>query len=197
MSEHTHNTTTENTDNYWTSQRIAIYALFSTLAIVLSFIQIPLMPAAPFLKYDPSGIVVLLAGFAYGPLAAVIVGVLSSLPHIFTDPIGGLILVACTLAFSLPSAWIYSKKRTRQGALISMVTGSVSFVFTAIVLNLLITPFYTGTDFGTVLAMVIPILLPFNIIKAVLHSVVTTFCYKPMNGLLKSYIASQKSNRRV
>ncbi len=182
---------------YWTSQRIAIYALFTTLAIVLSFIQIPIFPAAPFLRYDPSGIVVLLAGFAYGPLAAIIIGTLSALPHVFTNPFGGLILIACTLAFSVPSAWLYSRKRTRSRALVSMLVGAVCFIVTAILLNLLITPFYTATPISAVVAMILPILLPFNILKAAIHLIITTVCYKPITSLLKSFTNSQNSRRRV
>lgn len=182
---------------YWSSQRIAIYALFTTLAIVLSFVQIPIFPAAPFLKYDPSGIVVLLAGFAYGPLAAIIISVLSSLPHVFTDPFGGLIMMLCILAFSVPSAWLYSKKRTRMGAFASMILGAVLFIITAIGLNLLITPFYYATPFSAVVAMILPILLPFNVMKAVIHLLITVLCYKPITGLLKSFSASQSASRRV
>ncbi|OTA29996.1 ECF transporter S component [Alloscardovia macacae] len=185
------------TSTYWSSQRIAIYALFTTLAIVLSFVQIPIFPAAPFLKYDPSGIVVLLAGFAYGPLAAIIISVLSSLPHVFTDPFGGLIMMLCILAFSVPSAWLYSKKRTRMGAFLSIMVGAALFILMAIVLNLLITPFYTATPLDAVIAMILPILLPFNVLKAVIHVVVTVLCYKPITGLLKSFSASQAASRRV
>ncbi|WP_418968809.1 ECF transporter S component [Alloscardovia omnicolens] len=182
---------------YWTSQRIAIYALFSALALALSFLQIPIFPAAPFLKYDPSGIVVLLAGFAYGPYAATIISVLSALPHLITDPLGGLILLACSLAFSVPSAWIYKNHRTRKFALISMFVGAVCFITTALVLNLAITPFYTATDFHTVLGMLLPLLLPFNVLKALIHLAITTVCYKPITGLLKAFTASQESQRRV
>ncbi|TCD53608.1 ECF transporter S component [Alloscardovia theropitheci] len=189
--------TAESLQPYWTSQRIAIYALFTTLAIVLSFIQIPIFPAAPFLRYDPSGIVVLLAGFAYGPLAAVIISVLSALPHVFTNPFGGLILIACSIAFSVPSAWLYSRNRTRKTAIISMIVGAVCFIATAIILNLIITPFYTATPLSAVIAMIVPILLPFNLLKAGIHLIITMVCYKPITGLLKSFTASQTASRRV
>ena len=191
------NNSSQNTQPYWTSQRIAVYALFSTLAIVLSFIQIPIFPAAPFLKYDPSGIIVLLAGFGYGPYAAVIVSIISSLPHLVADPVGGLIMLACSLAFSVPSAWLYKNHRTRAFALISMLVGAVSFIVVALLLNLAITPLYTSTPVSAVVSMILPFLLPFNVIKAVIHLVVTTVCYKPITGLLKSFMKSQNAQRRV
>ncbi len=54
------------------ARRIAMYALFVALAMVTSFIEFPITPVT-WLKYDPSGIVCLIAGFAYGPAAAAIV----------------------------------------------------------------------------------------------------------------------------
>lgn len=75
----------------WSTQRIAMYALFVALAMAVSFIEIPLMPAAPWLKYDPSGIVCILAGFAFGPSGAVIVSVLGFVPHLFVNPLGAVI----------------------------------------------------------------------------------------------------------
>ena len=50
----------------WSTRRIAMYALFVALAMVTSFIEFPITPVT-WLKYDPSGIVCLIAGFAYGP----------------------------------------------------------------------------------------------------------------------------------
>ncbi len=49
----------------WSTRRIAVYALFVALSMAVSFIEFPLIPGVPWLKYDPSGIVCLVAGFAY------------------------------------------------------------------------------------------------------------------------------------
>lgn len=190
-------TSSDNSRTSWSTQRIAIYALFTALAMMLSFIEIPLFPAAPYLKYDPSGIVVLLAGFAYGYEAAILVSILSWLPHLFTNPFGAIISIVCLLALSVPSAWIYSKNRTRQGALISMVVGAVAFILCALGLNLIITPLYSAVSLQTVIAMIVPILLPFNVIKVVLHLVITTVIYKPTTAVLKAFDKSQESARRI
>ena len=44
----------------WSTRRIAMYALFVALAMVTSFIEFPITPVT-WLKYDPSGIVCLMA----------------------------------------------------------------------------------------------------------------------------------------
>ena len=38
----------------WSTRRIAVYALFVALSMAVSFIEFPLIPGVPWLKYDPS-----------------------------------------------------------------------------------------------------------------------------------------------
>lgn len=172
------------TSGRWSTKRIAVYALFVALAIVASFIELPIFPAAPFLKYDPSGIIGLVAGFAYGPAAAVIVSVLGFVPHLFTNPLGALMNIAIALALSVPASLLYRNKHTRPGALFGIICGSVIALIVAILGNLLITPLYAHMSVAQVAAMIIPILLPFNILKFVIHGVVTFLIYKPISNVL-------------
>lgn len=168
----------------WSIQRIAMYALFVALAMAVSFIEIPLFPLAPWLKYDPSGVVCLLAGFAFGPSAAVIVSVLGFLPHVFTNPWGSLMAILVALALSVPAALIYRRHRTRKEAAVALVVGSLCALVCALVANLFITPMYAKMDMAQVAAMILPILLPFNLIKFVLNGVITFVVYKPVSKLL-------------
>ncbi|MBT1182068.1 ECF transporter S component [Bifidobacterium sp. CP2] len=168
----------------WSTRRIAVYALFVALAIVTSFIELPIFPAAPYLKYDPSGIVSLIAGFAFGPAAAAIVSVLGFLPHAFTDPWGALMAILVALALSLPASVIYRRDRTRKGAIIGIVVGAVVALAAAIGGNLVITPIYAHMTVAQVAAMIVPILLPFNVLKFAIHAVVTFLIYKPITKLL-------------
>ena len=165
---------------------IAMYALFVALAMATSFISFPILPnpAFSFLKYDPSGIVCLIAGFAYGPAAAAIVSVLGFVPHVFMDPWGTLMAVLVALALSVPAALIYRHAHTRKGAVIGLVVGALLALVAAIAGNLVITPIYTGWPVSEVAAIIVPALLPFNLIKFVIHGVVTFLVYKPISNLL-------------
>ncbi len=140
----------------WSTRRIAVYALFVALSMAVSFIEFPLIPGVPWLKYDPSGIVCLVAGFAYGPAAAVLVSVLGFVPHVFADPWGSLMAIAVALAMSV----------------------------VAIIGNLLVTPIYADMTVEQVAAMIVPALLPFNLAKLTVHGVVTFLIYKPISNLL-------------
>lgn len=168
----------------WSTRRIAVYALFVALSMAVSFIEFPLMPGVPWLKYDPSGIVCLVAGFAYGPAAAVLVSVLGFVPHVFADPWGSLMAIAVALAMSVPAALVYRRLRTRRGALIGIIAGAVVALVVAIIGNLLVTPIYADMTVEQVAAMIVPALLPFNLAKLAVHGVVTFLIYKPISNLL-------------
>ena len=168
----------------WSTRRIAVYALFVALSMAVSFIEFPLIPGVPWLKYDPSGIVCLVAGFAYGPAAVVLVSVLGFVPHVFADPWGSLMAIAVALAMSVPAALVYRRLRTRRGALIGNIAGAVVALAVAIIGNLLVTPIYADMTVEQVAAMIVPALLPFNLAKLAVHGVVTFLIYKPITNLL-------------
>lgn len=168
----------------WSTRRIAVYALFVALSMAVSFIEFPLIPGVPWLKYDPSGIVCLVAGFAYGPAAAVLVSVLGFVPHVFADPWGSLMAIAVALAMSVPAALVYRRLRTRRGALIGIIAGAVVALAVAIIGNLLVTPIYADMTVEQVAAMIVPALLPFNLAKLAVHGVVTFLIYKLISNLL-------------
>ena len=168
----------------WSTKRIAMYALFVALSMAVSFVDFPIMPGVEWLKYDPSGIVSLVAGFAYGPAAAAIVSVLGFLPHLFTNPWGTLLAVLVALALSVPAALIYRRNKTRKGAVIGIIVGAIAALAVAIVGNIIVTPFYAHMTTAQVVALIVPALLPFNALKFTIHGVVTFLIYKPISNLL-------------
>ena len=169
----------------WSTRRIAIYALFVALSMAVSLIEFPLMPGVPWLKYDPSGIISLIAGFAFGPSAAAIVSVLGFAPHALTDPFGTIVAVLVALAFSLPAAFLYRRLHTRGGAAICLIVGALCALVVAIAANLAITPIYAHMSVAQVAALIVPFLLPFNLIKFAINGVVTFLIYKPISNLLR------------
>ncbi|MCB4910777.1 ECF transporter S component [Bifidobacterium pseudocatenulatum] len=168
----------------WSTKRIAMYALFVALSMAVSFVEFPIVPGVEWLKYDPSGIVSLVAGFAYGPAAAVIVSVLGFLPHLFTNPWGTLMAVLVALALSVPAALIYRRNKTSKGAVIGIIVGAIAALAMAIVGNIIVTPFYAHMTTAQVVALIVPALLPFNALKFTIHGVVTFLIYKPISNLL-------------
>lgn len=178
--------TTGTTAGGWSTKRIATCALFVAVALVATFIEIPIFPLAPYLKYDPSGIVFLLAGLAFGPATGSLVCILSWLPHLFMNPVGGIMSVGCGLALTIPAGLIYKHNRTTAGLIGGMVVGGILMLAAGIIGNVLLTPLYSGVTTQQVIDMIIPILIPFNLLKIVITCVLTGFLTKPMTKLVGS-----------
>ena len=91
-------------------------------------------------------------------------------------------LVVC--GYVIPSALIYKRMRTWKGAIIGLIVSFICAVILAIVGNLLVTPIYAGMPVEAVAAMIVPILLPFNTMKAALNAVITLAIYKAISNLI-------------
>lgn len=176
---------------------IAVLAAAAYLAMLLSHMLPPLVPMPP-LKYDPKDIIILIGGFLYGPLAAAAMSVIVSLIEMIsvssTGPIGLVMNVVSTCSFTCVAALIYKfgpKKKTLTGAVIGLLTGVVSMVSVMMLWNYMITPLYvSATPEGVAAAremvagMLVPVFLPFNLLKGGLNAAVTMLIYKPLSNAL-------------
>ena len=73
---------------------------------------------------------------------------------------------------------------TRKGAVIGLVVGALLALVAAIAGNLVITPAWLGVPLDAVIAMIVPILIPFNLLKGALNSVLTLIIYKSISNLI-------------
>lgn len=169
------------------SKKIALTALFTAASLVLSFVQIPLFPAAPWLMYDPSGIACLIAAMAFGPKVGAAVAIVSWLPRVFLDPFGAPMGMLSTCAFIIPAALIYrSRNRSRSSALAGMLAGAALSIALSCAMNLVVTPLYTAISVEQVAGMIIPILLPFNFLKMVVNVIAGQVLLAPCMNVLKA-----------
>jgi riboflavin transporter FmnP len=176
-----HSTTSQGAG--WSTKRIAVTALFCAVAAIATlFLEFPILPGVTFLKYDPSAIVALVAGFAFGPATGAVVSIISYLPHIATQSgIYGMIMaIIATLSLVLPASLIYKRDTTLKGAAIGMAVGAVVCLACCILANIVITPIYMGAPTQTVIDMIVPTLLPFNAIKIAINCAATALVYKPI-----------------
>jgi len=180
-----HATTTEGAG--WSTKRIAITALFCAVAALCTlFIEFPILPGVTFLKYDPSAVVALIAGFAFGPATGAIVSTVSYLPHFATESglYGVIMAIIATLSLVLPASLIYQRDTSMRGALIGMGVGAVACLVCCILANIVVTPIYMGAPREAVIAMIVPTLLPFNALKIAINCAVTALVYKPVSKAL-------------
>ena len=176
--------------NQMSTRYIAVVAMFSAVSFVAVLVSKAIPNVAGFLSYEPKDAIIVIAGLLYGPLTSVLVSVIVSFIEMIsissTGPYGFLMNVVSTCAFSVPAAWIYSKNRTQKGAMIGLVAGVGVMALVMVLWNYIITPFYMGVPRETVAGMLIPVFLPFNLIKGGLNAALTLLLYKPLVNALRA-----------
>lgn len=168
-------------------KRLAILAMFTALGYICLFL---FRFKVSFLTLDFKDVFITMAGFVYGPLAALGVSLAESLLELATLSDtgfwGALMNFAGSAAFAVTASAVYKYNRNFKGAIIGLVSAVFCMTAVMLVMNLFITPIYAHTDMATVVGMILPLLLPFNLIKSVLNAALAFIFYKPVSQALKS-----------
>lgn len=169
--------------------RLAKMGMLVAISIVLVyFIHFPIFPTVAFLEYDPADISILIGTFAFGPLAGILLTVVTSVIQGVTvsaaSGLYGIIMhVISTSVLVLVSGLIYKYNKTRKGAVIALLCGVAAMTLVMIGANMIITPLFMGVPRNIVWDLM-PFIAGFNAIKAGINSVVTFLLYKRISGFL-------------
>ncbi|MBO2527584.1 MAG: ECF transporter S component [Clostridiales bacterium] len=153
-------------------------------AVAFAAVAVARIPVIAFLKYEPKDVIVTFGGFLYGPLSALAVSTVVSFLEMLTISdtgwIGLIMNILSTAAFACTAALIYRKVHTLHGAVIGLVLSTVLMTAVMLLWNYVLTPFYLGTPRADVAAMLLPVFLPFNLIKGGLNTAITILLYRPV-----------------
>ncbi len=181
-------------------RKLIIMAMLAAISFLM--VAVVRIPAVLFLKYEPKDVVITIGGFLLGPMASLIISLVVSLIEMVsiseTGWIGALMNLISTCSFACTASLIYKKKHTLIGAVLGLLTGSVAMVAVMLLWNWLITPLYMGGTREAVAAMLIPVFLPFNALKAGLNSSLILFLYKPLTtALRKTRLLPPSGNKKA
>lgn len=169
-----------------TKKLVSLSMLAAIAFVAVALIRIPLLA---FLSYEPKDVVIVIAGFIYGPLSAALISVVVSLVEMVTISstgwIGMIMNILSTCAFACLASYLYGRKRTLGNAVAGLAAGTVLMVIVMLLWNYLITPLYMGVPREQVQGMLVPVFLPFNLIKGGLNSAITMLLYKPIVTTLR------------
>ena len=186
---------------------VTYVAIFSALAGVLMLFEIPLFFAPVFYKIDLSEIPVLICTFYLGPVAGVLTEMIKVLIKLLlkgttTAFVGDFANFAVGCSFILPASMIYHANKTRKTALIGMLVGTLVMttfgsLFNAVYLlpkfaALFGMPLDAIVGMGTqvnsritnVSTLVLFAVVPFNLLKGVVDSILTGLLYKRISPIL-------------
>lgn len=207
----TNNTVTNNTaakSKKLNTKMIAQIGMLAAIAVVLMLFEIPLPFAPSFYEIDFSEVPVLIGAFTMGPLAGGIIELVKIILNLcingtVTAGVGEFANFVIGCALVLPAAIIYKRKKTKKGAMIGLVTGTLFMTFAGCFINAYIMlPTYAkafGMPIDALVEMgsavnasitdlftfVMFAVVPFNLLKGVLVSIIVLLIYKKISPILK------------
>jgi riboflavin transporter FmnP len=168
------------------AQKLAVLGLLSAAAFVLmATMQVPVLPQAPYLRYDPSDAVALLAGVTYGPGAAVGVVFVKDLLYLLfraRGPFGPLADFVAAATFAAATAWAFHRSGGPFGMRLvrAAVVGTAARVLVMIPANFVILYLQFGMPPARVAGMLLPVIVPFNAVKAAANALLALFVLTPL-----------------
>lgn len=187
--------------NQQNSKRIKILVrigMLGALSFVIMLAEL-YIGFAEFLKLDFSDIVAMIAGITMGPLAAVGVQFIKNLLKVVivtrTAGIGELANLIVGIAYVLPATLIYHRFKSSKGLIIGLVSGAITMVVIACIANyFLLLPAYWSflsaepMTSGARLGYIQVVILPFNLIKGIIVSILTYVVHISLKPMYKHLI---------
>lgn len=193
-----------NVAKIFNTRKITGMAILSALAIVLLYIpglKFPIFPMAPFLEYDACDIPIMFATFSYGPISGLIVTFIVSVIQGLTISsqssfYGILMHIIATGSFTLSAGFLFAflkhKKFNQIASLaISTVVGSICWLVVMILANMAITPLFMKVPFSELMKIMLPAIIPFNLIKASVNGTIGAILYIPLHKSVSRYLDKQ------
>jgi len=192
------------------TREIATIGMLGAIATVLMLFEIPLPFAPSFYEIDLSEVPVLIGCFAMGPLAGTLVELVKIVLNFvingtMTAGVGELANFCLGCAFCIPAGMIYQKKTTKKGAIVGLVSGTLIMTFLGCFINAYVMlPAYAKAfswPLESIIAMgsevnkgitdlftfVMFAVVPFNLLKGILVSVVVLLIYKKISPIIKRH----------
>ena len=188
------------------ASKITYTAVFAAIAAILMYLEFPIPLMPPFLKVDLSGAVVLIGAFIFGIRPAIVMIGIKDVIHLTQSQTGGTGELADFLMLStlvIVAVLIYRAHKSRKMAAVGCVVGSFAMAGMGMLTNyFLIIPFYSavGMPIDAILAACAAVnpaingmgaylligVLPFNLIKGAILTVITMLAYKKLSAFIKS-----------
>ncbi|HEX2926706.1 MAG TPA: ECF transporter S component [Ruminiclostridium sp.] len=159
-----------------------------SVILIISPLKFP-FPPAPFLVYDAADVSIIIGGLIFGPAEGVILTVVTAVVQTLVADSGGgwigcIMHIVATSALVCTASVIYFRKKTLKSAVIGLVFGSLAMTALMIPMNMVFYPLFANTPVNAVIKLIVPALLPFNLLKAGLNSIIALLLYKSTGRLL-------------
>ena len=148
------------------TRTVTTLAMLSAIAYVVMLLSKLLPSVNGFLDFDFKDVSICIGGFTFGPVAAAM-------------------NVLATCSFCCTASFVYKRRHTMRGAILGLGLGVLMLTGVMLLWNYLITPIYQGLPREAVAAMLVPVFLPFNLVKGGMNMATTLLLYKPVVTALR------------
>lgn len=166
-------------------------AMFAALAYALMVVG--RFPIVLFLKYDPKDFVLVICSFMFGIIPATIVTVIVSIIEMVTvsdtGMIGLLMNVVATLAFLIPASYFFYRSKSVKNVVVGLIASTLLMTVVMLLWNWVVTPFYMHVPRSEVVKLLVPAILPFNLIKGFLNSALIAIFYSRILKIKSNVLA--------
>lgn len=179
-------------------------SVLSSLAVVLMLtIRFWLLPGAKFLEYDMGDVPVITATLLLGPGAGTAVLLFVSLIQSLTVSAasswqGFVMHFVSSEIFLLTVSFIVRRSISRKKLFGGFAAGTVLMAAVMVPLNLIFTPMYMGVPVQAVIELLLPAIIPFNLFKGFINSLIVFLLYFPLQKILtKSDLLPKKKTKSL
>ncbi len=168
-------------------RRLCIMALLC--AIAFAAVALIRIPVVVFLKYEPKDVILTIGGFLFGPVAGGLMATVVALMELTiseTGAIGALMNALSSCLFVCTASAIYTRRKTLGRAVIGLIAGTLAATAGMLLWNYLVTPLYMGLPREQIAGMLLPVFLPFNLLKTGLNAALTMLLYKGVARSLRA-----------
>jgi riboflavin transporter FmnP len=164
---------------------ISAVGCLAAISVVLMNLRVP-MPSAPYLLYDPADVASLVAAFTMGPQAGIaVVGIRNLLYLVIKPDVLGLAMnFVASATFAAAAGHLYRRLHTRLGAVIALVMATLAQTAVMTAANLAVLPVAFGLHSTALVHTLLTAIIPFNLLKGTLTSVLTFLLYKRVSGYI-------------
>ena len=195
----------ENSGRKFTTIMLVMAAVMSAIGVVLAlYIHFPLIPAVPFLEYDPADIVIYICTYVFGiPIGIAMTVVVSVVQGLTVSgssgPIGIVMHIISTGGFVLAAGLVYRALAPKNGSgnsnggrmVMRLAFATAAGILTTILLmtlwNILLTPIFMQIDRAVLIKEYLWLIVLFNIIKASINGVAAAVLTVPFRLLAKRF----------
>jgi len=168
--------------------RLTQMALLSALSVVIGLFKFPILPIAPYLEFDFADTPIIIAALLFGTLPGLAVLLVVSLIQAFL--LGGNGIIGFFMHFAASGILLITIKliagkaqedKPRFGRIIAaLVCGTLAMTAVMIPLNYIFTPLLFSVEPEFVTQMLLPAIVPFNLIKAGVNSILAYLLYRAL-----------------